>query len=533
MDLRQWFGMRLSRRRAIRDLCILAGVGIPIDAGIFAAHNVLASTSEKDTNHTQLESLGEGLPGLEEVWNWQVFMNNLGPRYTGNAAHRAYVDFLDTQFKALGLDLAYDDYIFPRWEVRRTALQLLSRDSQQDVAVSSYYPYSGQTTPAGVEGELVYLGSLPEDGSPPEDVFSADLKGKIALVDAPLPPMPLSEWYKVWAVYNPHGDTTFPATMLRVPYHLFLVPGLAKAREAGALGVIFAWTNVSEENAADQYLPFPLPFPPFPDRGLQNLPALWVGRQAGDSLRHGAETGCKVRLTLEADVIPNSPTRTLIAMLPGQSSEEVIIVNTHTDGPNAIEENGGLALLALAKYFARQPRSTRKRTLVFALTTGHFASAYLPSIVGVIERHPDLILKTVAGLTIEHLGTREWIDDPSGYHYHPTGLHELAWAYCPLKPEADLFLQSLQGTQAHRVAVLNPVTGPNPLDWHWLGEGLPLYLVGIPMIAYIAPPNYLLAGPAHGDIDKVDPTRMYGEITAFAKTLRRLDRVPALALKGL
>jgi len=83
------------------------------------------------------------------------------------------------------------------------------------------------------------------------------------------------------------------------------------------------------------------------------------------------------------------------------------------------------------------------------------------------------------------------------------------------------------------VAVLNPVTGPNPLDWHWLGEGLPLYLVGIPMIAYIAPPNYLLAGPAHGDIDKVDPTRMYGEITAFAKTLRRLDRVPALALKGL
>ena len=137
MDLQRWFSMRLTRRRAIRDLGILAGVGIPIDAGIFAAHNVLASTSEKDSNRTQQESLGEGLPGLEEVWNWQVFMNNLGPRYTGNAAHRAYVDFLDTQFKALGLDLAYDDYIFPRWEVRRTALQLLSRDSQQDVAVSS------------------------------------------------------------------------------------------------------------------------------------------------------------------------------------------------------------------------------------------------------------------------------------------------------------------------------------------------------------------------------------------------------------
>ena len=172
------FSMRLSRRRAIRALGILAGVGLPIDAGIFAAHKVLASNFEKNFNRTQQEGLGEGLPGLKEVWDWQVFMNNLGPRYTGNAAHRAYVDFLDTQLKALGLDLVYDDYIFPRWEARRTALQLLSDKSQQDIAVSSYYPYSGQTTPTGVEGELVYLGSLPEDGSPPENIFSADLKGE-------------------------------------------------------------------------------------------------------------------------------------------------------------------------------------------------------------------------------------------------------------------------------------------------------------------------------------------------------------------
>ena len=482
---------------------------------------------ERGITSPTLEGLGEGLPGLEEVWRWQVFMNDLGPRYTGNVAHRAYVDFLDTQLKALGLDLAYDNYIFPRWEARRTALQLLSGDSKQDIAVSSSYPYSGQTTYAGVEGELVYLGSLPED------VFSADLdlKGKIALVDAPLPPMPLSDWYKPWGSYNPHGDTTFPATMLRVPYNLFLVPGLKKAREAGALGVIFAWTNVSEENAADQYLPFPFPPPMFPDRGLQDLPALWVGRQAGGRLRQGAETGCKVRLTLEADVIPNTLTRSIIAMLPGQSSDEVILVNTHTDGPNATEENGGLALLALAKYFARQPQSARKRTLAFVLTTGHFALAYVRSIQEVIDHFPDIIKRTVAALTIEHLGTTEWVDDPSGYHYHPTGHHEPTWVYCPLEAQADLFLQSLRGTRAQRAAVLNPVTGPNPL--HWFGEGLALYLAGIPTIAYIALPNYLLAGPANGGIDKLDPARMYSEITAFAKAIHELDRMPASALKGL
>jgi hypothetical protein len=47
------------------------------------------------------------------------------------------------------------------------------------------------------------------------------------------------------------------------------------------------------------------------------------------------------------------------------SSDEVIIVNTHTDGPNATEENGGLGILALAKYFSRLPKIERRRTLVF------------------------------------------------------------------------------------------------------------------------------------------------------------------------
>lgn len=50
MDPRQWFTMRLSRRRAIRNLGILAGTAISIDAGIFAAHKVAASIYAGDSN---------------------------------------------------------------------------------------------------------------------------------------------------------------------------------------------------------------------------------------------------------------------------------------------------------------------------------------------------------------------------------------------------------------------------------------------------------------------------------------------------
>jgi phospholipase C len=50
MDLRQWFSMRLSRRRAIRNLGILAGAGLSIDAGIFAASRVAAEMYAGNSN---------------------------------------------------------------------------------------------------------------------------------------------------------------------------------------------------------------------------------------------------------------------------------------------------------------------------------------------------------------------------------------------------------------------------------------------------------------------------------------------------
>src|SRR5262249_38696898 len=159
----------------------------------------------------------------------------------------------------------------------------------------------------------------------------------------------------------------------------------------------------SDEQAAQLYAPF--------GRAYQDMPALWVGRAAGDRLRRLAQSGGEATLTLEAVISPDTPTETVIATLPGISTDEVIIVNTHTDGNNATEENGGLGCLALAHYFSRLPKNARRRSLVFVLATGHFAGAYVPAIRGVIDRHPDLINRAVGALTVEHLGCREWLDN--------------------------------------------------------------------------------------------------------------------------
>ena len=50
MDLHNWFKLRQSRRKAIRNLGMLAGAGIAIDAGVLAAERVAASALSQHPN---------------------------------------------------------------------------------------------------------------------------------------------------------------------------------------------------------------------------------------------------------------------------------------------------------------------------------------------------------------------------------------------------------------------------------------------------------------------------------------------------
>jgi hypothetical protein len=281
--------------------------------------------------------------------------------------------------------------------------------------------------------------------------------------------------------------------------------------------VIIAWTDVSDANAADQYTPF--------SRPPQGVPGLYVGRETGTKLKALAGSGAKATVVLEADIFPDTPTDTLMATLPGTTSDEVIIVNTHTDGPNATEENGGLGILALAKYFSKLPKSDRRRTIVFPLTSGHFAGPWVPSMRGIIQKYPDLIKKAVAALTVEHLGCKEWIDDAS-MHYKPTGQNEWAVAITETASTGNILVEALEGSGDRRTAVVNPVHGG------WLGEGGGLARAGVPTIGYIPQPNYLLAGPANGCIEKLSPERLHAEIEVFAKVIHKMDTMPAAELKA-
>jgi hypothetical protein len=477
-----------------------------------AAVSTLAVATGRGTRLVSLfaQERGSGfrpnlLPSQKQVWDQQVWMAKLGPKYTGNKAHTTFVEFLATELQGAGLEVARERYTLPMWEARRWGITVAPKSGGSFKApVTSYFPYSGQTSAAGVTGELVYAGSSPK--------FNLEgLQGKIVFVDFATNTREWSKQYQTWGV-NPPGEV-FPQSYRPARA---AINDLTPFQKAGAVGVILGWTDVSDANAADQYTPF--------SRPPQGIPGLYVGRQTGERLKALAGTGATATVVLEADVTPNTPTDTLIATLPGTSSDEIIIVNTHTDGPNATEENGGLGIVALAKYFSKIPKRERKRTLVFPLTTGHFAGPWVPSMRGVMEKHPELIKKAVAALTVEHLGCREWVDD-AAFNYKATGKNEWSVAITPVKSTGTIMVDALRGS-LDRAAAVNPVNGG------WLGEGGGLSRAGVPTIGYIPQPNYLLAGPSDGCIDKLSPELMHSQIQVFAKAIHAMDTMSALQLKG-
>jgi hypothetical protein len=472
-----------------------------------------AALSARAWESRGVDSGPASMMSADDLWKSLEQMAQLGPRHTGSDAHRKFVDLLAARMQDAGLQVGRDTYTLPRWDARRWGLKAAPKSGAAvEIPVASYYPYSGQTGRDGVTGALVYAGAVPSDGSRPPDL--SDVNGKIVVIDYPIAARHYEEWFKPWGFHA--SDTTLGPVVTSII--AVAAPQLADFKKAGARGVVFAFTNISDGHAAGQYLPF--------GRALQEMPTLWVGRDAGVRLRKLAQEGASATLTLDADVFPGTHTDTVFATLPGASTDEAIIVNTHTDGPNAIEENGGVALVALAKYFAKIPRGSRKRTLVFVMTTGHFAGAYVPTIRGFIEQHQDVIKKTVAAVTVEHLGCREWLDDAS-MKYAATGKDEISNAITDSQGIARLTLESLQGTADRRVAVVKPTP-----KGRWMGEGGSLSRAGVPTLGYIPAPTYLCMMAPDGCLSRLSKSLFHAQTRALATLINKLDAAPAASLEN-
>jgi hypothetical protein len=464
------------------------------------------------------------LPSAKQVRADFQRMVDFGPRLTGSRGHDRFVDWLRREFVAAGADLLpCDDYAYERWSAGRFGLDLLDGSQPGAVKVATYYTRSQETPEGGIEGPLVYGGTLPRD---PADLASwasalpgtagGSPEGSILLVDLPFPAPLTAAAFLPLATYL-HWPGHTEADWAAIDYsRSWIMPGLgvplAPFEATGAAGVVFI-VDRSYEALAGNYLPF--------DHGYEPLPALYVDRDTGRALREQAAARPKSRMTLTA-------TRTKVtcpsvtAVLPGES-DECIILNTHTDGQGFVEENGGVAFVQMARHFASLPPGKRlKRTLVFAAWPGHMSGA-LPELEGWMGAHPDLVKRAAAAMTIEHLGCSEWLDTVDK-GYHPTGENELFGVWTTQGKLFEVTRDALIDANLARTAMLRP-----PVQF---GVGGAFQTAGVPQIGAIAGPEYLLTITPNGDMDKLDERLAARQIAWLADIAKRLDGVSAEELRA-
>ncbi|KAB8052536.1 M28 family peptidase [Janthinobacterium rivuli] len=454
----------------------------------------------------------------KQLLDWQVDLDERRLRATGSPRHEAYIDALRERLARAGVkQLGFEPVSFRQWSVQPEdwGLEVVSGDRPGVLPSAGYIPYSGMTPPSGMTGRLAYLAP----GIRP----NASLAGKLVLVELPTVAWTGQAFRQSAAhVHDPQNamgpDTPYARPFQRLEPFIALLDGL---QAAGAAGVIVILDTPSR-TADGLYAPH--------DGVARQLPGVFIDRAQGQRLREGVLAGTApiLRLTMAATV-RQAQTRNLIGIIPGKS-EELMVLASHTDGPNGLDDNGPNAIVDMAQYLARLPQGSLPRSVMLLLTSGHFAGGV--GIEQFFKRHQDdgLTQRMAAMLAIEHLGALEVLPDSDGY-LHPTGRVEPAALFSPRTPALlEASYAMLKQVNAAPAFVL-PSSKPGQEHAAWFGED-PYFQSAqpVPTLHYMAQPYYLLD---HG-IDtttQLDYRLMQRQILALTQMLLDLSRVPPADLR--
>lgn len=263
--------------------------------------------------------------------------------------------------------------------------------------------------------------------------------------------------------------------------------------------------------------------------GYQNIPMLWVNETNGKTVIEAAKAHKKAKFVLEAKKEENAYTESFYCILPGKNKKENVIVNTHTDGTNCVEENGAVALLELMRNMVGKPL---ERTHIFVFTTGHFR---LPTFKDIrtgsfqsasrwMAMHRDLWdgkkghSKCVANLTVEHLGCMEWRDVDG--EYKSTGKPEVEIVYTGNEFMDKLYIDTVKDRKTVRTMTLR---GHNALHF---GEGQNFFTMGIPEISLVPAPYYLCVVSDSNEMEKFNLDLMTEQTETFAKLIEKIEEIP-------
>ena len=486
---------RLSRRAFIAGLTAFAGL---------AATRSVAGMPAKRASVIPL-------PTPDQIRRDYQLMVDFGPRLPGHPNHLRWVDWMARQFADAGLQLGpCESFAYRRWDPLKSALDIIDGDASQPVANVTHYVRSKPTGAEGVTGPLVYGGKITKDGFTELGELP---KGSIVVFDGELPVTTVKKLVDPEYVHL-QGQTR-EAFVNESYSRLWQTPHypLDSLVDKGVSGVAIIM-DVSSAMIGGNYSPHSALYRPA-------IPSLFVGKDVGAALRDAAKAGKSARLTLQANWV-DCMVPSVTAILPGES-DEAMIIDTHTDGQNFIEENGCVTLVQLARHFASLPPDKKlKRSLVFVGWPGHMSGEVLPEARGWIRDHADIMKRSAAAFTIEHLGASEWLDVPGkGYAY--TGQNEFMNFAVTAGPLKQLVIDGFKKHDLPR-HVIQKAPGTTTGDW--------FHKSGVPHMGCICGPSYLLKVTPGGEMDKLDADLAARQTALLADVIRGADKIPMSALKG-
>jgi hypothetical protein len=411
----------------------------------------------------------------DEADNWAKVRNANLPTMTGSQNWLNYMGFLEKKLAAFGVvNITKNSWTFERWETSNDPSQWSLASNGKAIEVAFYGAYSGSSTSKGITRELVYYNHL----NPPQSI-----KDKIVVIPTlphPDPPYtkgptghftftesPFSDDYvenHTFSDYEYRSDSeTFPPIFEYVdPAKTFtfdiwwqMQQGLHEiAVNGGAAGTIIVY-DMAFERTTGLYT--------FPTPALYDSPTLILDREAGAKVIANAKEGKTATLRLEAS-LETAEAYQLIGYLPGknfgtQQDEQIILVG-HTDGPSITQDNGGLGLLAIIKFFSNIPQQDRPRTLTLFLDCRH----YMPGMEEEhkrpdwLNRHPEAKKPIVGIIHVEHLGEMEY-QEVEG-KVEPTGLAEHSYLWT--RNNQRLIDHAIEAVKEHHLPRVNVVAPERP-----------------------------------------------------------------------
>jgi len=453
------------------------------------------------------------LPTADELQKWHIEKAGGGSTFSGGPAWHAHMQFVEAALRDRGVvDIAHDPITYNRWfaaDNPGNAERNLSIDGQA-ISVAGYWAYSGSTGSGGITAPLVYY----ERNTPVEA-----LKNKIVVFDVGSVPKSMGPMFKAGSEYET-ADRNHDANAIASDQwyqgnyitRFGKFDELLKGSEASGAIVIY---DMSPGRARGLYT-FPLLNP-----GVFGVPGIYVDRVAGETVRKAARAGRTASMTLVATE-QESETYFFSGYLPGRNygtdADELVLLVTHSEGPNLTQENGTLGILAIVDYFSKVPQADRPRSLFIMFDPQH----YMPGrhIVHWYEDHPEIMSKIVSSIGVEQLGQREYAEQ--GNEFGLNGLPEPTLIFSQDNDRlVEIAIQAVKDNNIPRTEVRVP---SRPKQGMWAGLGDVAIKYNMPGFAISSGMSgYWTTTPGLESFDKELGFRQIGALVQLTEALMTAD----------